>query len=234
MFKKVKDRQVRKFNNLLNKKEGNITLQSSQVTPATRASPQVVNRQAIPATRATASSQEGRQATQATKASPQVALNSQEGSQVSTRAPPSGSRQAGFPSRQHFSPGREHSLPGLPGKQHSSPSREWGLPGRYTPGNPSSEVLSQTKGSACFPKQQFSGRQFPGRQYPLADSTICQLDSEASQLGSSQASVPRLLAVLVCRKQGLSPFLIGITVPRVLPPGRNLTQSGSSTYLANL
>ena len=43
-FKKVKDRQVRKFNNLLNKKEGNIIWQSSphtdrQVTPSTGASP---------------------------------------------------------------------------------------------------------------------------------------------------------------------------------------------------
>ena len=44
-FKKVKDRQVRKINNSLNKKEGiitregNITWQSSQVTLATRPSP---------------------------------------------------------------------------------------------------------------------------------------------------------------------------------------------------
>ena len=44
----------------------------------------------------------------------------------------------------------------------------------------------------------------------------------------------RQLAVLVPRKQGLPPFPIGITVPMFLPQGRNLTQSGSSTYLANL
>ena len=45
-FIKVRQRQVRKLNNLINKKEGNITWQSSQVLPATRASPWVNNRQA--------------------------------------------------------------------------------------------------------------------------------------------------------------------------------------------
>ena len=45
-FKKVKERQVSKFNNLLNKKEGNITWQNSQVTLAARASTQAANRQA--------------------------------------------------------------------------------------------------------------------------------------------------------------------------------------------
>ena len=48
-FKKVNDRQVRKFNNLINKKEGNITWQSSphtgkEVTKATGASTQVAGR----------------------------------------------------------------------------------------------------------------------------------------------------------------------------------------------
>ena len=52
-FKKVRDRQVRKFNILLNK--GNITWQSSpyrQVTPATGTYPWVASRQATLATRA--------------------------------------------------------------------------------------------------------------------------------------------------------------------------------------
>ena len=39
-FTNVRERQVRKFNNLLNKKEGSITWQSSQVFPSTRAFPQ--------------------------------------------------------------------------------------------------------------------------------------------------------------------------------------------------
>ena len=45
-FIKVRERQVRKLNNLINKKEGGITWQSSQVSLATRAFPQVNNRQA--------------------------------------------------------------------------------------------------------------------------------------------------------------------------------------------
>ena len=38
-FIKVRQRQVRKLNNLINKKEGNIIWQSSCIPPATRASP---------------------------------------------------------------------------------------------------------------------------------------------------------------------------------------------------
>ena len=52
-----KGKAVRKLNNLINKKEGNITWQSSQVPLATRASIQANNRQATPAIRA---SQAGR------------------------------------------------------------------------------------------------------------------------------------------------------------------------------
>ena len=62
-FNKVKERQVRKLNNLINKKEGGITWQSSQVFPATRAFPWANNRQVTLATRAsqgTNSSQAGR------------------------------------------------------------------------------------------------------------------------------------------------------------------------------
>ena len=45
-FIKIRQRQVRKLNNLINKKEGNITWQNSQVFPATRALPWANNRQA--------------------------------------------------------------------------------------------------------------------------------------------------------------------------------------------
>ena len=44
-FIKVRERQVRKLNNLINKKEGGITWQSSQASLATRAFPQANNRQ---------------------------------------------------------------------------------------------------------------------------------------------------------------------------------------------
>ena len=51
-FNKVEERQVRKLNILINKKEGGITWQSSQVFPAARAFPQVNNRQVTLAIRA--------------------------------------------------------------------------------------------------------------------------------------------------------------------------------------
>ena len=72
-FTKGKERQVRKFNNLLNKKEGSIIWQSSEVFLAARAFPQVNNRQVTPATRAwqaANSSQAGRSITP--RASPQT------------------------------------------------------------------------------------------------------------------------------------------------------------------
>ena len=118
-FIKVKDRQVRKFNNLLNKKEGNITWQSSshigrQVTPATGASPHVENRQATLASRALSSSQTGWQAGSSGHwgfPSGSIKLTGRQAIKCrgypSSRGYPSCSSQAGFPSRQHSSPGRE-------------------------------------------------------------------------------------------------------------------------------
>ena len=72
-FTKVRERHVRQFNNLLNKKEGSITWQSSQVFLAARAFPWANNRQVTPATRtlqAANSSQAGRSITP--RASPQT------------------------------------------------------------------------------------------------------------------------------------------------------------------
>ena len=51
-FNKVEERQVRKLNNLINKKEGGITWQSSQVSLATRAFPWTNNMQVTLANRA--------------------------------------------------------------------------------------------------------------------------------------------------------------------------------------
>ena len=51
----------------------------------------------------------------------------------------------------------------------------------------------------------------------MADSTILQPDSGVSQVVSSQAGASQ--------EARSSPFPIGKTVPRVLPPWRNLTQS---------
>ena len=62
---------------------------------------------------------------------------------------------------------------------------------------------------------------------PLADSTISQQDSEASQVGSSQAGTSLMTSSTSPLEAGSSPFPIGQTTPRVLPPRMNLTQSGS-------
>ena len=112
-FNKVRDRQVRKLNNQINKKQGNITWHSSQVSPAPRAFPWANNRQATLATRAlqaTNSSQAGRLTP---RASPQA-------SQEDSALPLSAISQAGNP-------------PSSPGRQHSFPGRECNLSGRQFP-----------------------------------------------------------------------------------------------------
>ena len=89
-FNKVKERQVRKLHNLINKKEGGIPWHSSQVSPAARAFPWANNRQITLATRAlqaTNSSQAGRLTP---RASPQV-------SQEDSALPLSAISQAGNP-----------------------------------------------------------------------------------------------------------------------------------------
>ena len=105
-FSKVKERQVRKFNNLLSKKEGNITCISipctvRQAPPAAGASPthQPANRQAALATRASTqeanNSQAGRQVTSTTGAPPQLAHNTHAGNQnILSVSPQSVGRQA--------------------------------------------------------------------------------------------------------------------------------------------
>ena len=102
-FIKVRQRQVRKLYNLINKKEGNITWQSSQVLLATRASPQANNRQAGNSIQACNSIQAGRL----------VLTSSPQSSQPSSED--SASPESFFPGRQ---------FPGFPGRQHSLTSRE--------------------------------------------------------------------------------------------------------------
>ena len=124
-FNKVKERQVRKLNNLINKKEGGITWPSSQVFLAARAFPWANNRQVTTATRAshaTNSSQTGRltpraspQASQEDSALPISAISQAGNSQAllagSTLSPAesvlSGRQYLVFPGRQFLVlPGR--------------------------------------------------------------------------------------------------------------------------------
>ena len=93
-FIKVRERQVRKLNNLINKKEGVITWQSSQ---AARAFPQANNRQAGRLTHNT---------------SPRV-ISIFPGGKSSSPEPFLPGRQfPGFPGRQHSFTGKECTLPG--------------------------------------------------------------------------------------------------------------------------
>ena len=117
-FTKVKERQVRKFNNLLNKKkgiitrEGSITWQSSQVLLATRAFPQANNRQVTLATRtsqAANSFQAGRSITP--RSSPQTSQADSALPLAETTISQAGNSQAS-PVDSTLFPGRECSLPG--------------------------------------------------------------------------------------------------------------------------
>ena len=182
-LRKVSDRQVRKFNNLHNKKEGNITWQSSpctgrQVTPVAGASPHVEGRQATLAarapTQATINSQggrqlhlttraTGRQATPATGASPQAALNTQAGSQTT-------------PSVLPHAVGRQVSLGDSTLSQAESAVSQEGnhkafLAGSFPPPH-AENVVSQT-----------------GNQASPVDSTLSKAESKVSQAGNSQVTL---------------------------------------------
>ena len=233
-FNKVKDRQVRKFNNLLSKKEGNITWQSSQVTPTTRASPEAANRQASPATRATISSQVGRQASQATEASPQVALNSQAGSQVTIRATPQAS-QADSTLSQAESTVFQPFLADSTLSQAESEVSQAGIPQaiptvrhsvRLRALHASQNNNSQAGSSGNNSQAGSSGNNSQAGNTPRQTVLSLSWIARPPRWVPPRLVFPRWLAVLVPRIQGIPIFPIGITVPMVLPPGRNLTQSG--------
>ena len=97
--------------------------------------------------------------------------------------------------------------------------------------SPVDNTLSQAE-SAVFPKvfpvvrhsarlrasQASPNSNFQAGNTPMVGSTISQPDSKVSQVASCQANASQ--------EAVSSPFLIGIKVPGVLPPWKNLTQSG--------
>ena len=187
-FKKVKDRQVRKFNNLLNKKEGNVTWQSTpntgrQVTLATGASLWVAGRQVILATRASSQAvinfpaqATGRQVTPANGASPQAVASSQAGRQsipdtgtssqaASSQASPAGSalsQAEGDVSRADTS--------------SQAASRQASL---------ANSTLSQAERDVSWTD---TCSQAASRQASTADSALSQAESNVSWAGNSQAA----------------------------------------------
>ena len=89
-FNKIKERQVRKLNNLIIKKEGGITWHSSQVFPAAMAYPQANNRQVTSATRAFLAANSSQAGRSTPRASPQA-------SQVDSALPLSAISQQAIP-----------------------------------------------------------------------------------------------------------------------------------------
>ena len=211
----VKERQVRKFNNLLNK--GNITWQSSQVTPATRASTQVANRQATPVMTMGAPPQIAFNSQAGRKSSSQVAFNSQAGSQASAQVTVRHASQADSALSQAENAisqaGNSQACPAdcVLSQSESSVSQA-GNP----LASPMDSALSQAESavpqagnpqaapavrcSARLRASQASQNNKAGRQSGssqagstlLGDSAISQPDSEASQLDGSQAGVSQV------------------------------------------
>ena len=164
-FNKVKERQVRKLNNLINKKERGITWHSSQVFLATRAFIWANNRQVTLATRAsqaTNSSQAGRLTP---RASPQA-------SQEDSALPPSAISQAGNPQAI-----LADSTLFLEESALSQAGSSWSSQAGSSQSSP---------GESTLPQSNISQADIP--QTSPVDSTLSLAESELSQAGSSQSS----------------------------------------------
>ena len=164
-FTRVRERQVRKFNNLINKKEGSVTWQRSQVFPATRASPWTNNRQVTLATRAL-----------------QAANNSQAG--ITPRASPQAS-QADIALTPVESTITQASNSQASPVDSTLPQTESAISQAGTPqaGNSQSSLADST-----LPQAERAISWAGNPQASPADSTLCQVESAIPQAGNSQAS----------------------------------------------
>ena len=165
-FNKVKERQVRKLNNLINKKEGGITWHSSQVSLAARAFPWVNNRQAA------GNSQTGRLIP---RASPQ-ASQGDSGLSLSTISQEGNPQilQAGtsLASRSDNTLSQAESA-------ISQAGSTWSSQAGSSQSSPGVSALSQVESAIS---QVGSSQASPG------DSTLKLAESEISQAGSTQAA----------------------------------------------
>ena len=214
-FNKVKERQVRKLNNLIHKEEGGITWQSSQVFPATRAFPWVNNRQvtlAIRASQATNNSQAGRltprashQASQEDSTlhqsiiyqagNPQGLWADGTPSQARSAISQAGSSQSPQAGSSQLSPG-DSALPqsdlSKVGSFQASPVDSTHSPAESAfsqPGSPQSSQAGSSQlspGDSTLPQSNLS--QAGISQASPVDSTLSQAESELSQGSSSQSS----------------------------------------------
>ena len=169
---KVKDRQVRKLNNLINKKEGNITWHRSQVPLAARASPWAISRQVTPATSALQASNSSQTGRLTPRASPQA-------SQEDSALPLSTNSQAG---NSQSSPGE--STLSQAGSPPASPADNTLSVAESEVSQAGSSQASLADSTLSLAANELYQAGIP--QSSPEDSTLSQ--SDISQAGSSQAS----------------------------------------------
>ena len=166
-FIKVRERQVRKLNNLINKKEGGITWQSSQVPLAARAFPQANNRQAGRLTHS---------------ASPQVSQSSPgERGLPQSHFSQAGRSQASLEDNT-LSPAR--SALSQAGSSQASPANS--TPARNALSQAGRSQVSLVDSTLSSAESVLSQAGSP--QASLEDSTLSPAESALSQAGNSQAS----------------------------------------------
>ena len=172
-FNKVKERQVRKLNILINKKEGGITWHSSQVFLATRTFPWANNRQVTLATRASQAANSSQAGRLIPRASPQASL-------VDRALPLSAISQAGNP----------QALQAVTSPADSTLSQAEGVTSQAGSTRSSQAGSSQSSlRESTLSQAESEISQAGSSQASPADSTLSLAESDISQAGSSQASL---------------------------------------------
>ena len=172
-FNKVKERQVRKLNNLINKKEGGITWHSSQVFLATRAFPQANNRLVTLATRALQAANNSQTGRLIPRASPQA-------SQGDSTLPLSTISQVGNPQAlQVAGTSLADSTLSQAESVISQAGSTWPSQAGSSQSSPGESALSQAESKIS---------QAGSSQASLEENTLSLAESGISQVGSPQAS----------------------------------------------
>ena len=163
-FHQVRDRQVRKLNNLINKKEGGITWHSSQVFLATRAFTWVNNRQA--ANNSQAGRLTPRASPHASQGDSALSTNSQAGNLQTLQAGTSPASPADNTLSQAES-------------RISQAGSTWSSQAGSSQSSP---------GDSTLPQEESNISQAGSSQASPANSTLTLAESEISQAGSTQSS----------------------------------------------
>ena len=193
-FTKVRERQVRKLNNLINKKEGGITWQSSQVFEDARAFPWANNRQAgnsVQAGRLTPrASPQASQEDSVLPGNTTYQAGNPQGLLADSTLPPAESAisQAGSPQSSQAGSSQpslgERALP----RSHLSQAGSSQASLVDSTISPADSELSQASSSQSF-LEDSTLPQAGSSQASLVDSTISPAESELFQASSSQSSL---------------------------------------------